>query len=296
VKASVLLSARRLSQVSAATAATAALATGGFALTNVVFGKSSPRTASKTTVTLVTTTTATTTTALTTTAATTTTQPRRSSAAHSSGIWLTLAATLGASGVAGAAAAGLGALRRRTRKRVDERIDQIESQTLDLDAVAQSVRQGAGLKRDEEEFVKQRVRRRLVEAVSRDAVDLHLLEFLPRRPRSVKRALNDLALRTSLAVGAGLIGAESPVEARHLTKWVVLVHRWPALAESVEQTPDLLKRLEAAAAPSAAGELLATVAANASERSDLQAFLAAEPRLADVLDAVATLRPVAPPP
>jgi hypothetical protein len=277
MRATVLGSARRLGQLSGFITGLAGLAALGFGLTNVVFSKPSSH-AHRVTVTVAVSTTV-------------TTHAAQSPASHSSGIWLILGITGAASGAGGAAAAGLAAARRRTRKRVDERIDQIGPALTDFETLVQEVREVAGLNSKEEDLVKQRLRRHLVEAVSRDAIDLELLDFLPHRPRSVKRALNDLKLRTALAVAAGVITAESPVQARHLTKWVVLVHRWPALAESVEETPSLLTELECGDAADDAPEALAVGPRGSSDQADLKAFMAAEPKLAEVLNAVATLRP-----
>jgi hypothetical protein len=213
----------------------------------------------------------------------TATVPRaRTPTAASRNVWIPLAAVIGTSLMFIALALGFSAARRRQVKRVDQEIAVIATQAKDPAIVAERVRVSLGRRGRDHALVRQRLRRRFVDSLSRDALDETLLEFLPHRPRSVKRALNDLLLRSALAVELDLLREDSPVEPRHLTKWVVLVHRWPELADALQQRPDLVLRLESASNKTALSNLVNELN-TVTDITELFEFMQTSPPLAQAL-------------
>jgi hypothetical protein len=104
-------------------------------------------------------------------------------------------------------------------------------------AVAQSVTKASS------RLVEQRVRRATVEELVTEGSG-ELSSYLPGLPRSVKRVANRHYLLASVAVCREMIGGSPPLTAQHLSKWAVMMERWPELAAEIIDRPTLAGELE----------------------------------------------------
>lgn len=267
--------ARWLQHLSTIIGAISAIAGLGFLLTSTLFPSSEP-TARQPTVTITTATTATTATPV--------------AASHSNGIWTTLGLTLGASAAVAAAAAGVTIVRRRVRNRVDRKVAELEDRGWTVEDAAASVLDAEDVPDEEVELVHQRIRRRFVQEAALGLRDLEYFEFLPARPRSVKRAWNDFLLRAGLAIQRGLLTDEASVRVDHLSKWIVLSHTWPTVARAVQRAPEVLDRLERAHDVGVLEGVLESAGARISGPDRLLRFVQLEPPLAPIFDDLARLQ------
>jgi hypothetical protein len=90
--------------------------------------------------------------------------------------------------------------------------------------------------------------------------------------------INHVRLLLYVADERGMIGGTPPLEPRHLGKWVVLVERWPDVAQAVRQDPSILQRVEQS--PDSKNLTRYIPGLNPSKAPvDLQAFLQTVPRL-----------------
>jgi len=143
--------------------------------------------------------------------------------------------------------AGIGTLhqgqkKRRTRKstaKIDETIrdnarSRSESNVQTISAVVASA---------SSRLVEQRLRRANVEQLVSEGSG-ELSSYYPDLPRSVKRIANRHYLLASVAVSRNMIGGTPPLTAEHLSKWAVVMERWPELAEEIIDRPSLAGELE----------------------------------------------------
>jgi hypothetical protein len=92
-------------------------------------------------------------------------------------------------------------------------------------------------------LVEQRLRRASVrQLVSEGSGELS--SYYPDLPRSVKRVANRHYLLASVAVSRHMIGGTPPLTAQHLSKWALMMERWPELAEEIVDRPSLVGELE----------------------------------------------------
>jgi hypothetical protein len=274
--------ARWLQQTSAVVGVIAGIATAGFALTNVFFPSAEPSSPTRQTVTHTTPTTAPSTT-------TVTTATTVAADSHSSGVLATLGIVLASAAAAAAAAAGIAVYRRRVRSRVDRKIAEVGGGE-SVEAVAATVLEAEDVPDQEVELVHQRIRRHFIHEAALGVRELGFFEFLPSRPRSVKRAWNDFLLRAGLAIQRGLLTDGSTVRVEHLSKWIVLSHAWPTVARAVEEAPEVMDRLEGAPDVGRLEEVLDVVGARIAAPERLLRFVRLEPRLSPVFDDLTRLQ------
>jgi ABC-type multidrug transport system fused ATPase/permease subunit len=92
-------------------------------------------------------------------------------------------------------------------------------------------------------LVAQRLRRANVEQLVSEGSG-ELASYYPGLPRSVKRVANRHYLLASVAVSRQMIGGTPPLTAAHLSKWALMMERWPDLAEEIIERPLLAGELE----------------------------------------------------
>lgn len=121
-----------------------------------------------------------------------------------------------------------------------------------------------------------------------------MLPFIPRLPRSVKRMVNLEHLLISVAVSRDMIGGSPALSARHIGKWVVLLHRWPGLANAIVTQPGLLQEAEASDGGGDLDRFLAPdlMPHTTAAREQLARFLSSETKLSPVIDRLVSALPV----
>jgi hypothetical protein len=141
-------------------------------------------------------------------------------------------------------------------------------------------------------LLRQRIRHYLIEeSPLQDEAKREIRKNLPSLPRSTKRMYNHVHLVLSVAVGRGVLGGR--LEARHLGKWIVFLERWPVLAQAVNVDTDLMERLESAEEPEVRRKLVEDCTPGVEESDELFSFVTSDPKLADVVDRLVHLSPVA---
>jgi hypothetical protein len=136
----------------------------------------------------------------------------------------------------------------------------------------------------DEELQRQRVQRYLVdESALRHEVESRVFEFVPQRPRSVKRALNHLRLQLALVLAQGVFDGTPVVETGHVAKWCVLAYRWPKVATALMSRPSLMKELEFAHSTQEFEHILEKVELRTDASDQLFEFTREKPELARVL-------------
>lgn len=294
MKAEGLRAARVAQSASAIVVTLTGLAAAGFALTDFAFDPREALTAPRATTQtgpIATTQTAPTTTTHTVPTTTTNGSPVDVGAATSTGVWTILLLVLAGAVLIAAASAAIALRRRRLRQRVDREIATVAVGGSTVGSVTQSVLHRQTTPGQEGKLIRQRASRHLVDTHARAALDVDFLYLLPQRPRSVKRAVNDLLLRIAMAVQNDLLTERSLVHATELAKWVVLRHRWPELAAAIESRPELLDELEEATDEDALHAALRRANLSIADLDDVFALIRHEPRLAPVLGALTHFDP-----
>jgi hypothetical protein len=186
------------------------------------------------------------------------------------------------------------AWRRRTRRKIDLKIGAME---LKLEG-ASSAQQEQVIETllhtsegSDESLWKQRVQRHAVEGSAlRREVESRALDYLPLRPRSVKRVLNHMRLQLALVVAKNVLGGTPAIEAAHVAKWVVIGYRWPTLAAAAVRNPPLMGALEGAPDSATLDELLANARVEVTDREPLERLIAEAPQLGSVLERLVGLQ------
>ena len=136
-------------------------------------------------------------------------------------------------------------------------------------------------------LVEQRVRRATVEELVTEGSG-ELSSYLPGLPRSVKRVANRHYLLASVAVCRNMIGGSPPLTAQHLSKWAVMMERWPDLAAEIIDRPTLAGELERGArsdeGPSREETLSELLPVGISQREELVRLLRDPTSIAAIAD------------
>jgi KAP-like P-loop domain-containing protein len=120
-------------------------------------------------------------------------------------------------------------------------------------------------------LIEQRTRRAKVEQLVNEGSG-ELMRYLPGLPRSVKRVVNRHYLLASVAVSREMVGGTPPLTPQHLSKWAVLMERWPELAAQIVARPTLACELEQLARSPERSDhamLLGRLPAGIAQRDDL---------------------------
>jgi hypothetical protein len=199
---------------------------------------------------------------------------------------------------------GVGTLRRsladrRTRRstvKIDETIrDSVPSPTqASVEKIAQVV--AKSIATASSTLIEQRARRAKVEQLVSEG-NGELASYLPALPRSVKRVANRHYLLASVAVSRDMIGGTPPLTALHLSKWAVMMERWPELATRIIAQPSLAGELERRAKsdehPSRNGSLSELLPTDTSHRDELIRLLRDPTSLAEIADRLVFALPAA---
>lgn len=202
----------------------------------------------------------------------------------------------GIAALIGAIPAALFALRRLATRRLDVRIGGAAVELGDdpNDDLLEQLLEQMVVPGSDTELQRQRIQRYMVDDSSlRREVESRALEFMPRRPRSMKRAVNHLRLQLALVVTRNVLGGSPPIETNHVAKWVVFGYRWPALAAALTRNPSMMAELEQAATASDLATILRKTGIKGITTEQLLEFLTERPRLAPVLERLVGLRAVA---
>jgi hypothetical protein len=282
MKAGALHRVRSLQSVAGTVAALVALASTGLALTRLVFPTDTPPEGLQTVTQ--------TTTVATTGPAPTTGTGVRAEASQTSGLYTFLGVAFGGAVVLVLVGGGVRLARQRLRQRVDREIAGVGDGGGNITTVTQTVIRRPGVTEDDHELVSQLVRRRFVQEAVSEVRDLTLFDFLPPRPRTVKRAWNDFLLRAGLATQRGLLAGDSPVQPHHLCKWVVLSYAWPDVARTLEDVPSLIDELEEADGASGLESALTAAGIHVRRPELFCTFIRTEPRIGPVFDDLTRLK------
>jgi hypothetical protein len=184
------------------------------------------------------------------------------------------------------------ALRRMETRQLDLKIGgfSIELGDTPNEEIAKLLEQTAVLSSDSE-LQRQRIQRHMVDDSSlRREVESRVLGYMPRRPRSMKRAVNHLRLQLALVVTRNVLGGSPPIDTNHVAKWVVFGYRWPSLAAVVTRQTSLMAELEDAVETPDLAEVLNRAGLTGISVDELSEFLTEQPRLAPVLERLVGLR------
>jgi KAP family P-loop domain len=165
------------------------------------------------------------------------------------------------------------------RKRIDKKIEAL-SWDMTIDAAVDEIfndqddkdddteeanlyRRGSGAAQDKvsRSYIRRRIFKKWLELLQeRDiapVIDSLVYRFLPQRPRAAKRLLNQVRLMMVIALSRDLLRVpegqngrqrwskkSEMKQARWLGKWLVLLERWPAVAEFMENHRDQITNLE----------------------------------------------------
>lgn len=143
----------------------------------------------------------------------------------------------------------------------------------------------------ERELVSDLVSSSFLDSDEFQAVERYLGEHPSRLPREGKRTFNHAQLLTEIARARRMFGGSPTLGPEHLAKWVALRERWPAIGRAVLRDPDVLARLEEAAA---AGQLETALHAETLHLTDMTALielLKALPSLAEVIERLVYFKP-----
>lgn len=182
---------------------------------------------------------------------------------------------------------------RKSTVKVDETIRGHGGNLTDTvkEAVEQSVASASS------RLIEQRVRRASVERLV-SAGSSELAAYLPGLPRSVKRVANRHYLLASVAVSRKMIGGTPPLTAEHLSKWAVMMERWPDLAEQIVEQPRLADQLEQcarieelSAREQALRPLLERASVSQRDDADLVRLLRDQTSIAAIVDRLVFARP-----
>lgn len=188
------------------------------------------------------------------------------------------------------------AARRRISQQLDIKIGGVELRLTGASAESNDelikrflkATEGPGI---DEELQRQRVQRYLVdESALRQEVESRVFDFVPQRPRSVKRALNHLRLQLALVIGQGVFDGSSSVDTSHVAKWCVLTYRWPRIETALASRPLLMKELESAQTIDEFRRILEKAGLRLHSVGQLFEFSREKPELAPVLPRLVGLR------
>ena len=182
----------------------------------------------------------------------------------------------------------------RRVKEVDEYIKEISEQASSIEELREVVQGSSAARNASTEFVDQRIQRFLVdESRLRERAELVVRHHVPALPRGAKRAINQLRVALAVAVRRGMFDSSSPLQPEQLGKWIVLVERWPELAERLALDPRLIGDLESLSVTNMSRRVL-HLAPELDNVGDLCNLLQGEPRLQPVLARLVRFEPWAP--